>query len=166
MGQEAWSEGGGLYKVLPQSLEAARAEEAEVTPMESGAESVAFLARRLEAALQAAMSELVKYATELALAATEALVRRSGMASAAGLEAALRGALELLAAEMAVEVRVHPTQAQLARQLCAGLQRWPRVVICEDEAISPGGCLVRTDLGEVDATLESRLRRLREELRA
>jgi len=57
-------------------------------------------------------------------------------------------------------IHLHPDDAQLA---CAHLGHGPgeeRWRLVPDNTIQPGGCHVRTTLGEVDATLQTRWRRV------
>jgi flagellar biosynthesis/type III secretory pathway protein FliH len=124
---------------------------------------VPVLARRLEGAIEDALGELLSYATELALAAARAVIGHAA-ADPRVLEHSLRQALEQLAGLLAVEVRVNPEDLATARELVGRLRRGPRVDLVGDETVGRGGCVARTDLGEVDAAVESQTRRLAEVL--
>ena len=49
-------------------------------------------------------------------------------------------------------------------ELLAKLRSIEDVQIVPDEAVSPGGCIVRFGAGQIDATLETQLRRIADEL--
>ena len=80
----------------------------------------------------------------------------------------IRGALELAAGSADMTVRMNPTDyenlgsqvQQLAESIC---QLAPADVVADAE-VAPGGCRVDTRFGEIDAQIESQLRRVEEEL--
>ena len=141
---------------------------ASVTPASSpqleDAPAVAAIARRIDAELREAMSKLVRHATELAVAGVEAMVGRDPQLARCALEAALREAVSSLVGAVKLRILVHPSQLAAAKELTAQLAQCLQVSVEADEHISPGGCLVSSDLGQVDATMEGRLQRLREVL--
>ncbi len=158
---------GGLLRADSQALGPRAGEHRAVAPGEPDALSdtaAAALARRLESAYEEALARLTSHATALALAAAEAVVRGTVASDEEVVEAALRAALEQLAGQSALEVRVNPADGEAARRLCAMLARAPRPEVVEDEEIARGGCVVRTDFGDMDASLDSQIRRLREAL--
>ncbi len=124
--------------------------------------ATAAIARRIDAALQEATARLLRHTTELAVAAAEALVGADARYARAALEVALKEALASLIGAVRVRIRVHPSQVHVVEALTAEVGHCVQVAIEADEDISPGGCIVSCELGEVDATMESRLRRLRE----
>jgi len=71
-----------------------------------------------------------------------------------------RQAIEQVSAARRIALRVHPADAGALEGIAAPVE------IVADEAITPGGCLVETDLGSVDGRLETRLDALRAALEA
>lgn len=70
--------------------------------------------------------------------------------------------------EKRIQIRVHPDDLSLAR---AGLERLrdevgpgKEIEIREDRAVTGGGCVVETDLGIIDARLETQLKTLEKAL--
>jgi flagellar assembly protein FliH len=138
--------------------------DAESPPTEET--TTAALARRIDEAMEQALLGILGYATELALAAAEAIVRRAAATDPRVLETSIREALQSVTDLVHVNLRVHPDDAPLARDLGGRLRHGPGVTVSPDEGVTRGGCLAVTDFGEVDATMESQLRRLAEALRA
>ncbi len=66
-----------------------------------------------------------------------------------------------------VSVRVHPSDAVVLKEkqsaLVASLEN-RSLTIKEDESVAPGGCLVETEMGVVDARLETQLNAIRKAL--
>jgi len=140
-------------------------EPGQVTPRPSfPAADTAALARRIADALDAAMAELVGYATELALAGAQAVIGRATAIDPRVVENSMRQVLQQLAGHISVEFHVNPADEATARELLRALRGGPRVSVVADETVTPGGCLAATEFGEIDATLESQVRRLAETL--
>lgn len=81
----------------------------------------------------------------------------------------IRAALELLASESRVEVKVHPEDLQIARRFA---QRWVEKVAREavikvlpSDSVGRGGCMIEGEEGNVDARVESQLEALHQALR-
>ena len=80
------------------------------------------------------------------------------------ISACLKKALGYVVANSTVKVHLHANDFARIRQ--AGLDNpklfegFNRLELVEDPAIAEGGCLLETDFGEVDATLETRKERL------
>ena len=121
---------------------------------------------RLEA-LRDAEGDMV----EIALAAAEKVVRQRIEQSAEVTREVLRCllAMEALAAASGrVVVRVHPREWQWLAGQGAGELRAEGPLAIEwvaDPALTPGGCVVESDVGIFDASLETRLAAIREALR-
>lgn len=128
-------------------------------------EAVAAIARRLEAEVQEAVARLVRHATDLAVAAAEALVGADARLARSAMEVALREAVTSMVGAVRLHVAVHPSQVDAARELVSSVQQYLQIVVEGDEHVRPGGCVVTSELGEVDATMESRVRRLQEAVR-
>ncbi len=114
-----------------------------------------FIGRPLEQLDAAVEEELTWLATEIA----RQLVRRELRNSPGEVVAVVREAVGLLpVASTDVQVRLHPEDAQLIREvLSLGRDDQPVWRIVEDQTLSRGGCVVNTDLSRIDATLEKRL---------
>jgi flagellar assembly protein FliH len=72
----------------------------------------------------------------------------------------VRGALRTMVERERVLVLVHPDDLALVREAL------PEVEVHEERRVTRGGAIVRTHLGEVDASLETKLARAREALLA
>jgi len=107
---------------------------------------------QLDAAVE---EELAWMATEIA----RQLVRRELRSSPGEVVAVVREAVGLLpVASTDVQVRLHPEDAQLIREvLSLGRDDQPVWRIVEDQTLSRGGCVVNTDLSRIDATVEKRI---------
>jgi flagellar assembly protein FliH len=154
---------GGLVRPIHASVNAVTVQtekSSEAAPRGDG--GAAALARRLDAAYQEAVVRLAAGATRLVLAAAETVVRQVITTNPRVVEGAIYQALALIGEHVAVEVRVHPSDAAVARDICDRLHHAPRATVVEDATVSRGGCVISTEFGEVDATIEAQLRRLRE----
>ncbi len=80
----------------------------------------------------------------------------------------LADALAMVSQTSEVEVVIHPNQEVLVREvlpdICATLQQVDAVSLTLDSTLTPGGCLVRTRGGAVDATIETQIDRIIDEL--
>jgi flagellar assembly protein FliH len=81
----------------------------------------------------------------------------------------IRAALELLAQESRIEIKVHPEDLQIARRFA---QRWVEKVAREavirvlpSDSVGRGGCMIEGEEGNVDARVESQLAALHQALR-
>ena len=104
----------------------------------------------------------------LALAIARKLTRRLGEVDPAVFEGNVREAIRLISDPHDLRINVNPEQHELVNELLPRLQaEWPRmkhVTIVNDDTVVPGGCVVRTAGGEIDADLERQLGRLIEEI--
>ncbi len=71
----------------------------------------------------------------------------------------LQSAMAFVVEDSVVKVHLHPEDFQRLRELSLEdpslLQGAKRVELLEDPVVSQGGCLLETDFGEIDATLEN-----------
>lgn len=138
--------------------------------------------RRLETALPA-LGEAVRsidcekarhleqcesHVVRLATAIAERLVRRElGRSPDITLDL-VREALDLAAGSERIKLHLHPadyeTLGEQAGQLTARLSETTATDIVADSAVSPGGCLVETEFGNIDQQFETQLARIEEEL--
>ena len=71
--------------------------------------------------------------------------------------------------EPKVTIRVNPMQVSIAKQAipdmleAAGLDT--KIVVLQDEAVTEGGCIVTTNNGVIDATIESQIAIVKEALK-
>jgi flagellar assembly protein FliH len=103
-------------------------------------------------------AEVEQQLTLLALTVGKQMVRRELRTDPAQVIGVIRESVgRLPAAARDVRVHLHPEDAKVVRELLAtpGTDRaWS---IVEDPALSRGGCIVRTDISQIDARLDSRL---------
>ncbi|MBV9508140.1 MAG: type III secretion system stator protein SctL [Acidobacteriia bacterium] len=106
--------------------------------------------------------ELVKLAVRIA----EKIIGEELRARPETVVSIVREALRSVGNEQHLTVQVNPGESQ---QVAGMLDRLREVVkaghdiqIVADPAIAPGGCIVHSDMGAVDARLETQLRRLEE----
>lgn len=80
----------------------------------------------------------------------------------------IREALSLVAGSGEIAIHLHPSDHQaLERQiahLAAAMHPTATVRLAADDAITPGGCRVLTEFGNVDMQLETQLDRIQQEL--
>lgn len=128
------------------------------------AEAVEQLERQKRAILARAHSDLVG----LAVAIAEKAIKRAGLLERSVVEENLREAIELVGGASDVVVRVHPEQLEAMRVFAERLLeqegRLRHVRVVADEQVGPGGCVVSTAGGQVDARLETQVERIAEQL--
>jgi len=103
-------------------------------------------------------AEVEKQLTLLALTVGKQMVRRELKTDPSQVIGVIRESVgRLPAAARDVRVHLHPEDAKVVRELLAtpGTDRaWS---IVEDPAMARGGCIVRTEVSQIDARLDSRL---------
>jgi flagellar biosynthesis/type III secretory pathway protein FliH len=120
-------------------------------------------------AAQAALADrLEAHAVELALLLAEKIVGASVAVSPELVLEAVRGALRGIVEREHVTILVHPEDLELVRtamdDMRASLGGIEHCEVQAERRVRPGGAIVRTAEGEVDATLETKLARAREVL--
>ena len=151
------------------SQEAARGYEAGMAraqaEMQSRLEELTQRVRRLDAMLQllgeplrALDDEVEKQLLELALAVGKQLARRELAADPAQILGVLRECLEQLPlAAREVRVHLHPEDAAVVRERLAAPAEERAWSLIEDPTLARGGCVVRSDVSQIDARFESRV---------
>jgi flagellar assembly protein FliH len=151
------------------SQEAARGYEAGMAraqaEMQSRLEELGNRVRRLDAVLQllgkplrALDDEVEKQLLELALAVGKQLARRELAADPAQILGVLRECLEQLPlAAREVRVHLHPEDAAVVRERLAAPAEERAWSLIEDPTLARGGCVVRSDVSQIDARFESRV---------
>jgi len=114
--------------------------------------------------LSAAHHDLI----ELAVAIAARIVKRIGQLDREVVVENLREVIDRVGARNDLVVKISPQDEQAARrffeQLVKTHEQCRHVRIVADETVSPGGCVVCTSQGRIDATIETQLDRLAEEL--
>jgi flagellar assembly protein FliH len=107
--------------------------------------------------LEASAADRVEaQAVELAVQVAERVVSGALSVEPARVIDVVRGALRTLVERERIVVLVHPEDVGLVREAL------PEVEVHEERRVTRGGAVVRTALGEVDASLETKLERARE----
>jgi len=119
-----------------------------------------------EAWQAAARQDLV----ELAMAIARRVVRHVGQQERETVLANLEKTVQLIGARSNVTVTVNPNDAETAKLFAQSLvemrEQWKNVEVVEEPEISPGGCRICWGDGLADATLETQLDRIENELKA
>lgn len=99
-----------------------------------------------------------KQLVELAITVVKQLFRREIRIDPSHIIGVVREAIVLLPiASRAVQVHLHPDDADLVQSSLAPSDGEPAWTIVEDALISRGGCRITTENSQIDATAESRL---------
>jgi len=108
------------------------------------------------------------HVVRLATAIAERLVRRELNRSPEITLDLVREALDLAAGSDRIKLHLNPadyeTLSERVAELTAKLGEKTAADIIADSAISPGGCLVETEFGDIDQQFEMQLARIEEEL--
>jgi flagellar assembly protein FliH len=136
--------------------------------LEGPASALAAAAEQLQALRTDAAASVEADAVDLALRIAEQAVGAAIAADPELVVEAVRGALRRLVERDRVLILVNPDDLELVRDHVARLVgELGGIEHCEVQAerrVRPGGAIVRTSEGEVDATLETKLARAREVL--
>ncbi|MBL4575437.1 MAG: hypothetical protein JKY51_04960 [Opitutaceae bacterium] len=101
---------------------------------------------------------------EFALKMAERLVHRVIEVDPSVVVDQVAGALALVLRPMDVSVRVSPSDlaviSEALPQLLAEFDHLEHIHLAEDPQVSPGGCLVSYGQGQIDATIETQIRRV------
>src|SRR3954469_4366963 len=135
---------------------------AQFTPSIGAALEALSAVRALEAG---ATDRVERHAVELALQVAERVVAGTIAVSPERLLDVVRGALRTLVERERVMLLVHPDDLDLMRSAVAdvagSLGGIEHVEVQEERRVGRGGAIVRTSLGEVDASIEAKLDRVR-----
>ena len=108
-------------------------------------------------------------ATHVAVAIAEKVIRREIEKTPTIQTEWIAAALELASRSGQITVRLHPADhkalGNAARQLAVELSRQATADVVADETVSPGGCRINTEFGEIDTSIETQLKRIEEELK-
>lgn len=132
------------------------------------------------AALTAALEEVSRIRDSLAssgtedmlrlvMAVSEQVIRREVAADPDVIFAIIENALKSSVQADQYRVRVNPEDLEKVSEkkplFLASISGLKNLTIEADSSLSPGGCLIDSDLGEVDATLETQLETIRQALK-
>lgn len=102
--------------------------------------------------------EVEKQLTLLAVTVGKQMVRRELRTDPAQVIAVIRESVSRLpVAARDVRVHLHPEDAKVVREALAAPSSEKAWSIVEDPTLARGGCVVRTDISQIDARLDSRL---------
>lgn len=108
--------------------------------------------------------ELVELATGIA----EKLIRRTLEVEPDAMISGVREAIQLAVGKTSLELRLNPTDLEaLGDRVRVAVQESARgidVRLLGDDKVTPGGCIVVTEHGEIDAQIETMLTRISDEL--
>ena len=144
----------GAHEILADELKA----EARET-----AGSCVITARALQQAREALLHEAAEAAVDLAYRIAEKVLRASVEASPEAVIPVVRELLQRTAGSATVVVRLSPRDHGY---LLNNLGSFPEASgheglrVCADATVSPGGCVVETEAGALDARLETQLERI------
>ncbi|MGI4854658.1 MAG: FliH/SctL family protein [Janthinobacterium lividum] len=93
----------------------------------------------------------------LALSIARKILQRESELDPTLLGALVRIALDRMQSGTEVKVAVLPAEAELWRALAVGQGPEPRWLVEENPALQPGDCMVKTELGEANFSLEAQL---------
>lgn len=127
-------------------------------------------ARQIELARQEWVRHWESHLVGLSVSIAEKVIRRE-IAQAPEISlAVIRESLELAAGGGAVRLHLHPddyqTLGERVERLSRSLGNLGQMEIEADPHVSPGGCVVRTEFGEIDQRIETQLQRIHQELDA
>ncbi len=110
-----------------------------------------------------------KEMVELAIAISRKVIQREVQIKKDGVLDCVRAAMKAVMASGEIVIRVNTKDLDIISQYKDELVRYGNgvkgVVVCGDEAIARGGCIVETNYGEVDATLDSVMSEIEEKLK-
>lgn len=136
--------------------------------MQAGIATLEARVRQLDSILQLLSRPLLeldaqvdKELTQLALTVGKQLARRELQLDPAQVIGIIRESLgQLPAAARDVKVHLHPEDAAVVRERLAAPTSERAWTIIEDPTLSRGGCVVRSEVSQIDARLESRVHTL------
>ncbi len=121
-------------------------------------------ARNIEASLAEFRHALERDGVKLAIAIAERIVKREVQVDSETVLRQIQEAIRRLVGVDKVKIRVHPNDEELVRSmrssLIAGSDAVRELAIEMDESIAPGGCVLESDSGNVDASISTQLERI------
>lgn len=140
---------------------AALREQARVEGREAARAELARELVQLTGAQHAALAALEPQAIAIALQAAKSIVGAEISAHPEQIQAIVRPLIARLARARSVELRVHPDDRAaldaLAAALAARGERMPALRVTPDANVTRGGCVARSEIGTLDAQVETQL---------
>ncbi len=139
---------------------------------QAGSAAAAFIeaGRGLELVAEQLRDDAVREATALAVEVAARVLRAELAARPERVADVVRGAIRRAADRSALVARVSPQDLAACRAAIPGIMEEmggiSRLEVIDDPRVSPGSCLLETNAGDVDATVESQLARILEALAA
>ncbi len=153
---------------------------AEVTvepaePAGSGSEHTERMRRLVQAMLSGfaqqrreLLVELQPYVVRIAVEVARRIVRRELMSDPGMIARTVESALEQMMSASQITVRVHPLDAQLLQaamhEIVSAPDQAEAIEVVPDSSIEPGGCVVESDRGIVDARLRTQFEEMQARL--
>jgi flagellar assembly protein FliH len=142
-------------------------EQGERAGAEAGAKRAEAMLRRLADTIQeladvrrSMIRETERQMVQLALAIARRVVRREVTIDSELTLTMARVALERLGDSTAVTIRLHPDDFEATCRQREALLAGSHVTVTPDAAVSRGGCLVQSDFGYVDASVDAQFQEL------
>jgi flagellar assembly protein FliH len=124
--------------------------------------------QQLEAARQELQSNVVEELIQLAVSIAQRATKRLSELDPQVAVANVSEAVKLAVHAHAVRIAVHPSQRATLEDLLPRMRlHWPKlehVELVDDDTLSPGGCRVYTGGGVIDASLETQIARIAQDL--
>jgi len=119
----------------------------------------------LEAAKKELVEKLEPQVVDLVLRASEVVIGREILASGANLEKIIKPVLTKVPDAARIIIRVNPQDLNQLREFSNDIVEDGKIESLEvvsDANISQGGCVIDTDVGMIDATLETRIDQMKD----
>jgi flagellar assembly protein FliH len=137
--------------------------------LENLLKTLADLSTLRERMIRAAEQDVVRLAAKIAGLVVREKIETDGEEGAVALRA-LRTALEEFSKGDGFTIRCHPKDEEILRRQmgflsrAAGSASTEAITLVSDPSVSPGGCVVLSEAGEVDVTVETQLQVIEHEL--
>ncbi len=156
-----------LIQLEKEALASEAGERMEAQFEEAG-EQIRSLVREVERQREELLARLSREVIELALAIAGRVVRRNVRESGDLTVRLAEESLRLVHGSSKTAVRLHPSCLDANRSqfenLIAEFDSLGKVCLVTDPGITPGGCIVETEYGTIDQTIETQLERIAQEL--
>lgn len=159
----AQNEARALHEAVEQEIAQALAD-AETRGHAEGRTRMAQLNERVEHLAEGLLKEVEPQAVEAAIAVARQLIDAELKAHPEAMVAVVRQALMSARQQRDVYIRVNPVHAETLRahkrEVVDVLGRAKDIDVREDPDLEPGGCMVETEIGTIDARLETQFEAL------
>lgn len=122
----------------------------------------------LEVQLREFHATMEEHIVRFSLAVAEKIVKREIIHDREFVLTQVREALKRVVGVARVKLRVHPNDEAIVRSnrttVTEGLDSLREIIVEVDETIEPGGCIIESESGNVDARLSTQLKQIEEAL--